>query len=236
MTTYRINNWNESFENNRTRELKNMMWVPIPNQMDGDGYTQVFEQENGLEIFAVWVLCVEVASKCDPRGTLLRGSKKPHNFDSLARITRATIKSFEKAIPFLVQIGWMEELTDNLAPSCNNPAPPCTEGKGMEGKGMEGKEWKGNTAFNKFWNLYPKKKGKIKALESFKKHKCDKIIDKVLRAIGEQILSEQWLGDNGKYIPHPTTWLNRGGWDDVVDNNQNKRLDNPDRFASPSRQ
>ena len=41
MTTYRIRDWQRHFENNRTRELKVMAWVPVPNKMDGDGYTEL---------------------------------------------------------------------------------------------------------------------------------------------------------------------------------------------------
>jgi len=28
--------------------------------------------------------------------------------------------------------------------------------------------------------------------------------------------SEQWTKDGGRYIPHPTTWLNREGWNDAI--------------------
>ncbi len=34
-----IRNWSENFENNRTRDLKEMKWIPVPNKHDGDGYT-----------------------------------------------------------------------------------------------------------------------------------------------------------------------------------------------------
>jgi len=29
--------------------------------------------------------------------------------------------------------------------------------------------------------------------------------------------SRQWVESDGKYIPHPATWLNQGRWDDEVD-------------------
>ena len=28
--------------------------------------------------------------------------------------------------------------------------------------------------------------------------------------------SREWEKDDGQYIPHPATWLRRGGWDDEV--------------------
>ena len=27
-------------------------------------------------------------------------------------------------------------------------------------------------------------------------------------------MSKDWLEDDGKYIPHPATWLNAKGWED----------------------
>ena len=40
----------------------------------------------------------------------------------------------------------------------------------------------------------------------------------MLSAIEAQKKSEQWTRDNGQFIPYPSTWLNRGQWDDVIDN------------------
>jgi hypothetical protein len=28
--------------------------------------------------------------------------------------------------------------------------------------------------------------------------------------------SGDWRKEGGRYIPHPATWLNRGGWEDEV--------------------
>ena len=41
-------------------------------------------------------------------------------------------------------------------------------------------------------------------------------IDVLLSAISNQKKSEQWRRDGGKYIPHPTTWLNGKRWEDEV--------------------
>jgi hypothetical protein len=38
---YRIVDWDELFENSRTRQMKKMTWVPLPNKHDGDGYTEL---------------------------------------------------------------------------------------------------------------------------------------------------------------------------------------------------
>lgn len=73
--------------------------------------------------------------------------------------------------------------------------------------------------FESFWNAYPKKVGKQKCIDWFKKHKpSQELTNKMISTIELWKNSEQWSKENGQYIPQPYTWLNRGGWDDVVAN------------------
>lgn len=76
--------------------------------------------------------------------------------------------------------------------------------------------------FETFWRAYPKKVGKPKAQVAFvrAKGRYDGTVGflvRVLDAIEHQRRSRQWLEDGGKYIPHPTTWLNRDGWEDLIE-------------------
>lgn len=64
-------------------------------------------------------------------------------------------------------------------------------------------------SFTEFWNKYPKKVGKDKALSAWKK-KSPKLKD-VLFALTWQIESQQWQKG---YIPNPATYLNEGRWQD----------------------
>lgn len=105
-----ITNWNRYFENNRTREMKRMDWVPMPVKHDGDGYTELVTHADGAAHFGAWCAIVEVAAKCDPRGTLLRDGARPHNSDSLSRLTRLPGSVFEVAIERLLGIGWLERI------------------------------------------------------------------------------------------------------------------------------
>lgn len=153
MQVYRIAGWDKHFENNRTRELKVLSWVPVPNKQDGDGYTELLSHKDGAAHFGCWHAILQVASKCDPRGTLVRdgqnGTKTPHDIASLSRITRISEKVLKSAIERLIIIGWLE-IYDNPAGGCDadstSGAPSCAsrarvpEGNGMEGNGME---WKG---------------------------------------------------------------------------------------------
>lgn len=79
--------------------------------------------------------------------------------------------------------------------------------------------------FESFWNIYPKKTGKKKCLEWFKKNKpSQQLVDQMIQTIELWKKSEQWQKQNGQFIPMPYTWLNRGGWDDelIEENNNNQ--------------
>jgi hypothetical protein len=125
-TLLRIREWATHFENNRTKELKRMAWVPMPVKHDGDGYTELLDHENGAAHFGVWCFIVQLAAKCEPRGTLIRTiveedqkgaipqapATAPHSPATMARISRMKVRDFEEAIPRLLQIGWLEEVTE----------------------------------------------------------------------------------------------------------------------------
>ena len=69
--------------------------------------------------------------------------------------------------------------------------------------------------FEQFWKEYPNKKGKLAACRKFKTIGVDRAtLSCMIDAIREQKLSEQWLKNNGEFIPHPATWLNQGRWMD----------------------
>ena len=42
----------------------------------------------------------------------------------------------------------------------------------------------------------------------------EELLKKILDTIGKFKNSEEWTKENGKYIPHPATWLNAKGWED----------------------
>lgn len=67
--------------------------------------------------------------------------------------------------------------------------------------------------FERFWNVYPRKVSKQHALKSWLKISPDEALaNTIISSLNEQKESQQWTKDNGQFIPHPTTWLNRKGW------------------------
>ena len=71
--------------------------------------------------------------------------------------------------------------------------------------------------FEKFWSAYPRHVAKSDAQKKFEKLNPDEeLLAVMLDAIEKQKNSEQWVKDNGQYIPHPSTWLNQRRWEDEV--------------------
>ena len=70
-------------------------------------------------------------------------------------------------------------------------------------------------AFNTFWNEYPKKVAKATAYKAWAKVD-PKLYETIMTALAIQKASEDWTKENGKFIPHPTTWLNQQRWEDEL--------------------
>ncbi len=109
-----VTDWEENFENSRSRVMKTARWVSMPNRHDGLRYSRMVKHKDGAELFAAWILIVEVASKCERRGVLAHSDGSPMTADDLAEITRAPVKWFLKAIPYLLGIRWLYQVTDNV--------------------------------------------------------------------------------------------------------------------------
>ena len=68
--------------------------------------------------------------------------------------------------------------------------------------------------FEAFWKACPKKVGKHSARKAWEKKGCAAIATEVTNAMCRHKTSEDWRKDDGKFIPHPATWLNAGRWED----------------------
>lgn len=65
-------------------------------------------------------------------------------------------------------------------------------------------------AFEQFWKAYPKKVAKQDALKAWGQVKPELQI--ILDALAWQRKQEDWVKDNGKFIPYPATWLRDNRW------------------------
>jgi hypothetical protein len=161
MKLIRIVDWNKRFENNRSRTIQSLDWVPVPNNHDGEGYCLVMAHARAPEIYSAWHLMLQVASRCHPRGSLVRSNGRPHTPESLSLKTRAKASWFEIAIEVLASrdVAWIEvvEVPDiqgeasQRQPSVSQTSTDCQQSdaqvtkkegrkEGIEGKGIEGRE------------------------------------------------------------------------------------------------
>jgi hypothetical protein len=98
------------------------------------------------------------------------------------------------------------ELLDSKPPNNDQRTPQIKEKE---------KEKDINTCplFIEFWKLYPRKEGKGDAVKAWKKIKTpSETLCLIKTALEWQIKTTQWTEKNGKYIPHPTTYLNANKW------------------------
>lgn len=70
--------------------------------------------------------------------------------------------------------------------------------------------------FEAFWLEYPKKTGKGGAYKAWTKVKGSKpaLLAACLEALNWQKRTEQWVKDDGQFIPNPQTYINQARWED----------------------
>ena len=74
-------------------------------------------------------------------------------------------------------------------------------------------------AFETFWTVYPVlgRKGKRAALNAWQKLPPAER-EKIIPALKAQVAADHFAGRDGRqFVPHATTWINQGRWEDEVD-------------------
>jgi hypothetical protein len=89
------------------------------------------------------------------------------------------------------------------------------EGKGREGIRDASRDDDHDSLFDEFWSAYPRKVGKDAARKAFAKRKADaSLLASMVSAIASQGLRARCERGEEQYVPHPSTWLNEGRWQD----------------------
>ena len=115
------------------------------------------------------------------------------------------------------KVGWVEQILEEVGvkgdhsrsivvDQSSSPPLPSPPHHSTISKDMYSEE------FESFWRCYPKKIGKGKAFEAWKKLKPP--LQTCIEQIEAMRISDDWLKEVGQFIPHPTTWLNGRRWDD----------------------
>jgi len=127
----RVRDWDQLYENNRSRELNRTAWFPAPNDLAADWYAEIVSDQDGAAHLGVWYALLMVASKAKPRGSLVRSDGQPHRLESLARVTRLSEPLLKAALARLLKIGLLEiSETKRRRQSKLGSHPPATESHG----------------------------------------------------------------------------------------------------------
>ena len=72
--------------------------------------------------------------------------------------------------------------------------------------------------FPAFWAAYPRRVGRLKAEQVWRKLKASAdLVAIITAAVHQHAASPQWMKDGGQYVPHPATWLSQRRWEDELE-------------------
>jgi|TARA_Y100000310_G_C20647796_1_gene797621 hypothetical protein len=165
------------------------------------------------------------------RGTLIKRGQKVTSLPNLAKETCLTIRNVRTSLDRLKSTGELTDQSTNrfrLITICNyDEYQNGTAGKladkltgrrqASDRQTTATKEVKKERKkeFDHFWKSFPRKIGKGKAEEAFKKAVKKADYETIRVALEKQKANSQWA--DVKYVPHPATWLNQRRWEDEVE-------------------
>jgi hypothetical protein len=162
-----------------------------------------FAKDEKIFLFEDWIVLIN-----SPKHQNIRNEK----------IQQGIKRIFEEDLPpklieaMRTDESYMSHCTLLYSTLLNLTLPNSTLPKKSETKPKVEKPTKG---FDEFWLAYPKKAGKGAAEKAWEKMSPDLTV--VLKSLSEHKTCDQWTRDNGKFIPHPATWLNQKRWEDEVE-------------------
>lgn len=74
-----------------------------------------------------------------------------------------------------------------------------------------------SVSFDRFWKLYPRKTKRKDALKVWEKiAPSPDLVQTILAALAKWATCRDWTKEGGRYVPHPTVWLNGERWNDEL--------------------
>jgi hypothetical protein len=143
MKIYRIKDWNEHFENDRSRSRKSCSFVCVPNKQHGMGFCRIMAEKDGAAIYGIWHLILGACSQqLSPRNGWLTAdgdqAGSPWGVDDLALKFRRPETEISRALNVLSSksVGWIEVTGESPDDHCEVTAdsPPTPLERKKEGK------------------------------------------------------------------------------------------------------
>ena len=224
----RIKDWAKTFEqgSESKRLKKGLRYVTLPCGKPSAGIASLSKEGvQGMQAFAVFIRLVQIAATFDAeqRGTF----PDDYTSETFATFLFMDVAEFEKAANLLVKVGWIENWKhsaeiagDFLKKNRKRGKIPLEERRGEESRGEQSRgeeNIKRQTRlteypkpFVEFWSLYPRKVNKKAALKAWDKATKETPAEHIIGAAEMYAASD--IAADGEFIPHPATWLNKGGY------------------------
>ena len=184
---YKIKNWKEHQPN--LRKDRNTIWIKVYRRLLEDFDYQNLTDTNKATLIELWLIASE------DQGSL------PEINEICFRLRRDK--------PFIIK--QLQQLSSFVLQDVDKMSTTCQKNVSLDiDVDIKKKRVEVDNGFELFWNNYPRKTNKHKAELAWTKHKPN--IDLVLKTLTWQKESKDWFADNGKFIPHATTWINGKRW------------------------
>ena len=209
----RVRNW-ERFQH--YKDGRNLQWIKLHRTLLDNFDFAALSGDDAKVLILCWLVAAEKDGelpdvpalafrlRMDPRklGISIRALLDRGFLESVPSCTNVVQKNTDTTAPVLPR----KEKRERRVEGEKKPLP--TDATAME------------TAFERFWQVYPRKTAKMEARKVWKRlDPVGGLLDTIMAAVAVQAKSRDWLKENGKYIPHASTWLNGARWEDeVLDN------------------
>ena len=248
--TYYIRNWSQLFEVSQSRRVQDgrpLSWVAMPTDQSGKGYRRLLRSEHGPSMFGAWCAIVQLSAKMPKRGTFADqdGALDAADIadsigfpvDVVSRMLDACMSPKINWLGCQLQDGESLPLREHSedAPSTVDDLDPTVQD--ITGQDITEQEEplcdKSHVtpvlksarpyteAFERFWKVWPNTTNKGKAFDSWRAKKCDPHVDTLIEHVERHKRdSQNWMDG---YIPHASTWINGGRWEDLFDGGKPSR-------------
>lgn len=192
---------------------RNPPWVKLYRDILDDPDWHELDGESAKILVMLWL----IASEDETKQGCLPDSRK------LCFRLRITEKVLEQAVIKLSH--WLEHvditvISDRYQPDAPERAGEETETETETEHSSPSASESPDDSFAHFWEQYPKKVAKPQALKAWKKIKSrGHVLAELMAGLEQQKASGDWRKEDGKFIPHPATWLNGRRWEDEITGN-----------------
>ena len=210
----RVKNW-DRFQH--YRDGRTLVWIRLHKALLDNYDFAALSGDDAKVLILCWLVAAEKDGELpDVPALAFRLRMDPRK---LGTSIRALVdRGFLESVPFCTNP--VQENTDTPEVPVHREEEKREEKRRVEKKPLPTDATATETAFERFWQAYPRKTAKMEARKAWKKlDPVGGLLDSIMAAVAAQSNSRQWLADGGRFIPHPATWLNQARWEDeVVDN------------------